>query len=239
MADHPVLDQHSTHNGRTTSDDPRARILNAAGAVFAEKGFDRATIRDICKAAGVNLAGVNYYFGDKQRLYIETVKHAHRLQMEHVPLPAWAAGMAPEDKLRQFVRTMLGRMLGSSRMPWQTQLMLREIASPTAACKEMVDEYIRPQFQLLLGILNEMLPPDTPAHRREQLAFSVVGQCLHYRVAGEVVALLIEPERRETHFSVDRLAEHISGLVLAAIGRTPPWPASFDKSSADHDARGY
>ena len=61
-----------------TTDDARTRMLNAAGPIFADKGFAAATVREICQQAEVNLAGVNYYFGDKERLYIETVKSAHR-----------------------------------------------------------------------------------------------------------------------------------------------------------------
>ncbi|NDG34858.1 MAG: TetR/AcrR family transcriptional regulator, partial [Betaproteobacteria bacterium] len=60
-----------------TAEDPRDRILLAAGQEFAEHGYEAATVRDICLAAAVNVAAVNYYFGDKRRLYVESVKHAH------------------------------------------------------------------------------------------------------------------------------------------------------------------
>ena len=72
--------------------EPRERILSAAGQEFALNGFEAATVRDICLAAGVNVAAVNYYFGDKRRLYIESVKHAHEQRVRQVPLPEWAAG---------------------------------------------------------------------------------------------------------------------------------------------------
>ena len=71
-------------------DATRDRLLMAAGEVFAEKGFDKATVREICQAANVqNIAAVNYYFGDKERLYIESVKRAHQVQIDLVPLPKW------------------------------------------------------------------------------------------------------------------------------------------------------
>ena len=57
-------------------EDPRGRILSAAGREFAEKGYETATIRDICTLASVNVAAVNYSFCDKHRLYIESVRHA-------------------------------------------------------------------------------------------------------------------------------------------------------------------
>ena len=54
-------------------DTTRERIADAAGEIFAERGFDGTTVRDICQRAGANIAAVNYYFGDKQRLYLEAL----------------------------------------------------------------------------------------------------------------------------------------------------------------------
>jgi AcrR family transcriptional regulator len=51
--------------------DTRARILQAAEALFAEHGFDAVSMRDLTAAAGVNLAAVNYHFGSKQALLAE------------------------------------------------------------------------------------------------------------------------------------------------------------------------
>ncbi len=51
--------------------DTRARILQAAEALFAEHGFDAVSMRDLTAKAGVNLAAVNYHFGSKQALLAE------------------------------------------------------------------------------------------------------------------------------------------------------------------------
>ncbi len=48
--------------------EPRLRIFAAAEAVFAKRGFDAATLREITDAAGVNIAAVNYYFSSKDEL---------------------------------------------------------------------------------------------------------------------------------------------------------------------------
>ena len=64
------------------------QLLDAAGKVFAEKGYDRSTVREICSLAGVNVSAVNYYFGDKERLYIEAVKNArHALESWYARCP--------------------------------------------------------------------------------------------------------------------------------------------------------
>ena len=47
------------------------KILKSAAKLFAQKGFDGVSIREICKDADVNICMVSYYFGGKQELYQE------------------------------------------------------------------------------------------------------------------------------------------------------------------------
>lgn len=211
------------------ADDTKDRVLAAAGPIFAERGFRDATVREICSAAGVNIAAVNYHFGDKERLYIESVKRAHRLRMEQVPIPEWPPGTPAAAKLQAFVNVFLRRVLAGDESDWTLQLMLREMAGPTAACQELVRDYIRPHFEMLLGILNELVPADMPAPVRHRLAFTVVGQCLHYRVAQPIVKLLISADEYRT-YDADLLAEHITRVTLGAVGAAPPLgsPAAGD-----------
>jgi AcrR family transcriptional regulator len=205
-----------------SSDDTASRLLNAAGPIFAEKGFQGSTVREICAAAGVNLASVNYYFRDKERLYIETVKRAARLRAEQAPMPEWPENTPTAIKLRSFIYTILVRLLTSEEAPWQIRLMQREVMQPTSACRELVEEYIRPQFEVLQRIIGEAVPPDTPPHTRRQIAFSVIGQCLHYRMASDVVRLLVPADELAGRYTTDQLADHIAAFSLAALGLAPP-----------------
>lgn len=204
---------HAPSEGSETA----KRILDAAGPAFAESGFKSTTVREICRAAGVNLASVNYHFGDKKRLYIEVIKHAHRSRAEQVPLPDWPPGTPPQQKLRDFIHTILMRMIGVEDEPWQARLMMREILQPTAAAQQLVQQYFRPHLEKLLSILDEMLPGETPLARRHQLAFSVIGQCLFYRFNRRIIHLLISPDELKRHYGPHQLADHISDVTLAAL----------------------
>jgi AcrR family transcriptional regulator len=199
------------------SDDTRTRVLEAAGPIFAEKGYQDATVRDICQSAGVNLASVNYYFGDKETLYLETIKRARQSRASQVPMPVNSADVSAEERLRQFILTLLTRMLGQKETPWQSQLMLREILNPTRACRVIVEEHFRPEFQQLMGILLALLPPGTPDYRTRQVAFSVVGQCLFYRVAGTVVRALVPESEYGRHYTIEQLTEHIHRTTMASV----------------------
>ena len=60
----------------------RRRILDQAAALFAERGFEKVTVREICRAARANVAAVNYHFGDKRSLYVAVVKMAIEIMPE-------------------------------------------------------------------------------------------------------------------------------------------------------------
>ncbi len=202
--------------------DTRSRILEAAGLVFADKGLKAATVRDICEAAGVNIASINYYFRSKDRLYIETIKHAHAEAARLVPLPDWPAGISAEVMLRDYIRMTVGRLVGCKPAAWHIRLMMRESAFPSQACQEVVEEFIRPHFILGVQILQQLLPQDTPEHLLQKWTFSIIGQCLHYRIGGPIVAQLVDPQSWSQDFSVEQLTAHITQLTFAALGREVP-----------------
>src|SRR5882762_8534622 len=61
-------------NGAPAPDDARARLIDAAMELFAEKGYEGASVRDLAAAAGVNVAAVSYHFGSKDALYHECLR---------------------------------------------------------------------------------------------------------------------------------------------------------------------
>lgn len=61
----------------------KARILEAATVLFAQKGFKGTSIREICKAANVNLCMVSYYWGGKQELYRGIIDNLLEKQIEY------------------------------------------------------------------------------------------------------------------------------------------------------------
>lgn len=61
----------------------KIRILEAATKLFAQKGFDRTSIREICKKAEVNLCMISYYWGGKQELYQGIIENLLEKQIEY------------------------------------------------------------------------------------------------------------------------------------------------------------
>ncbi|MBI1348749.1 DUF1956 domain-containing protein [bacterium] len=202
-------------------DDTKRRLLNTAGQIFADKGFEAASIREICQQAEANIAAVHYHFGDKKQLYVATVRLAQCAQSDEIPFPELPADMPAAQRLRTFVGTMFERMLSADRPKWHLQLMLRELSYPTEACEAIVHDYIRPMADSLRTILAELLPGDMPEPERWQVGFSIVGQVLFYYVHQPIIRLLIGDEAYR-NLTVDTLADHVTRFSLAALGQRMP-----------------
>jgi AcrR family transcriptional regulator len=202
-------------------DDARQRLIDAAGPIFAEKGSEATSVREICLKAGANVSAVNYYFRSKEQLYIETVRFAYLSCARDVPLPTWPAGTPVRQRLRDFVRAFLIRVVEHAGPPWHTLLMWREAAQPTAACAEFVRDFVRPTFIQLLDILREMTPPDLAHDKLRMLGASIVGQCLHYHHSRHIIKMLIgDDEARK--LTVANLTDHITEFSLAALEHLYP-----------------
>src|ERR1039458_3863880 len=104
-------DRNKSHNG-LPADATEARILETAGHVFAETGFQAAKVRDICARAGVNLAAVNYHFGDKLGLYTEVLRYAARAAGNVATFDPALPGRTPEAKLREIARAAVNYRFG-------------------------------------------------------------------------------------------------------------------------------
>ena len=104
------------------------------------------------------MAAVNYHFGDKEQLYVETVLDAHRCGLD-APDAEAAVPPTPADQLRCFIHHFLCRVLAINRPDdWRHRLMLREMLEPTLASDVLIREAIRPKFERLQSILAQFCP---------------------------------------------------------------------------------
>lgn len=200
--------------------DTRERLLNAAGEVFAEQGFKDATIREICKRAGANLASVNYHFGGKERLYSEVLHHADQLSMEkHPPFVPDVANRSAEEQLAWFIRQFLRRVFDTGRPEWHDRLISREMVDPTPALAELAERNIKPRAMALQSIIRSMLGEGAEDRVVQMCAASVVGQCLMYHRCRMIVEHLMPAIPLRSDETVEALSRHIAEFSIAGIRR--------------------
>jgi len=214
---------------KPTTDDPRQRLLLAAEEQFAKDGFDGATVRNICDAAGMNVASVNYHFGDKERLYVEVVRNAHCSGMTDSAVPEWPAKMPAAEKLRHLIEHLVAHMTAPIR-PSAIQLVMRELTNPTPAAHAVVEDFIRPIAFALRDIILEFVPT-MPERQRLMIGFSIVGQCLYYRQNPAVSRMLFGDDAMNA-MTTAAISEHIVRFTFAALGLAKPYPKVVEKEGA-------
>jgi len=195
--------------------DARQRLLEAAAEIFADYGYEGAFVRQITQHAGVNVAGINYYFGDKEQLYIEAVKHAHVCSTSDAMRREFPEGMHPADKLTHFIRGMVQAMHAPAS-PASMKLMMREMADPGKAAHVVVEEFIRPMAFRLRDILWELLP-DLTEPKLLMTGFSVIGQILFYRQNRPMAELIFGKDHVE-RLTAEMVADHVVAFTFRALG---------------------
>jgi AcrR family transcriptional regulator len=205
-------------HGAASHAETRRRLLEAAGEVFAESGFRDATVREICRRAGANVAAINYHFGDKEKLYAEVLRYAQGKALEKYPLLLdVAADAPPEKRLRAFVQSLLLRIFDKGPTAWHGKLMSREMIEPSAALDSLVEERMRPMAGQLWQIVADILKCPLNHERVRLCGFSVVSQCVFYHHCRPVVSRLFPKEEPLDAAGIERLADHITRFSLAAM----------------------
>lgn len=190
-----------------------AKLLDAAGELFAAKGFEAVTVRAICSRASVNIASVNYHFGDKEGLYKAVVRSIVSFAEEAA---RDARGGRPEQQLREFISGYLHGLLGDGRPSWKFRIMQREMADPTPALKHIVRTVVAPAEMRLREIIGGIAGRDPFDESVRLCAHSVIGQCLHYKHA-EPIFRHLWPDLWADPNRLDRLVDHIVEFSTRAL----------------------
>jgi AcrR family transcriptional regulator len=169
-----------TSASRREKDDQstRRRLLEAAGQVFAEKGFDRATGKEICEQADANTAAVNYHFGGMEGLYVAVVREAHSRLVTFDALSAAVAGEADaQAKLQAVIELLVRTLTGPTASSWVLRVIGREVVAPSPALDALREEEMLPKARILRAIVGELmgLPEDHPAVARG--CVSIIAPC--------------------------------------------------------------
>jgi len=192
-------------------------ILKAAGDIFVEKGYRATTIRQICTQAGVNVAAVNYYFGDKKNLYASVLSYYKDTALKKYPLDyGMHKGDSPRSQIQSFIYAMILRFFEEDSEPQFGKLLVRELIEPTGELDSVINDMFRPSFTLLASLVKEILGDQATDATVFLCSMSIVGQCLYFRNSPWVARRMMKKENF-TRKEIQTLADHISQFTLAAL----------------------
>lgn len=197
-------------------EDTRWRLLQAATEVFAEVGYHAATTRAICKRAGVNLASIHYYYGDKAALYREVFRlpfldecnQFATLDLQQVTL---------QQALQSFYQWFFPPVAEEDPMlQLFMRLHAREEAEPSGVLGDAMVQAFRPNHEKIQALLCRELGLKKPDVEIDRLTFAVLGLAtfyFHNRAALEFFAPRLLDGKKSRELMVERLVEYASALI--------------------------
>jgi len=159
------------------------RILDAAQKLFAEKGLDATSVRDITAEAGCNVAAVNYHFGGKDNLYVESFRAMLRpLRDQRMAMMDGLMRREPaptlEEFLASFAEGFLEPLVDESLGRRFMLFVSREISDQKLPDGLFLDEFIVPLIKRAVSALDRVGVPMT-SEQSFYCIFSLIGQLLH------------------------------------------------------------
>lgn len=155
---------------RSRYDEKFDRILRAAAAVFADRGFHRASIRDVSRASGVSLAGLYYYVASKDELLFRIQDHCFGTLVDDAERVL--SGVAdPVHRFRLFVENHLRYFVGNMK---EMKVLSHEAESLEGEYRRIVNQKKRRYADLCASILAELRPEGSPIELRVA-TFSLFG----------------------------------------------------------------
>lgn len=193
----------------------RERLLHSGLRLFAQQGFSKTSTRELAEDAGVNVASISYYFGDKAGLY-------RAVFME--PLAPIRSRLARIDEPDLGLEAALRRLYASFLEPLKQgdvarlcmKLRWRELLEPTGLWEEQLAVDIRPVHEALLGVLCRHFGVERPDDELRRLAVCICGLGVHMHVGHDVIDRLA-PTLNHNAAALDAWRDRLVMYALAMV----------------------
>lgn len=201
---------------RSDGAEARARILYAALALFAAKGFAKTSTREIALAAGANIAAISYYFGDKAGLYSATFTEPMGGNAGDLITLIDVPGLPIEQTLRIFMTAYVEPLKHGEIVRQCMRLHLREMIEPTTQWPTEFDRDIKGPHDALVRVLGrhlQLTQPDDDVHR---LALAVSGLAMQLFVMQDIIDALA-PSLLDTPQHIDTWSDRLVTFAIAMV----------------------
>jgi len=191
-------------------EDRREQIIDAAMKVFSQKGFLRATNKDIAREAGITPGLIYYYFGNKEALLTAILETRSPFKLL-TSLPTEVFELPPEFFLRMLLQRVLS-IVESENIIQLIRMLLPEIVHN----QEFVQIPLS-FFQRLVEFLSNYLQAQIDKGRLRQVDVSLTAQVFIGSVMGFVLRRQVLRDPVALQYSHEQIADAVVGTVLNGV----------------------
>jgi TetR/AcrR family transcriptional regulator, regulator of cefoperazone and chloramphenicol sensitivity len=216
--------------GRPGGAESRARVLECAGQLFAARGFDGVTTRELASAAAVNISAITYYFEGKEGLYhavlrqlVEETAPMFDPMVDRLDAGVREAGADPQKLAALagwYVHALLSGILMDPKIRWQMPLVMREFQQPSAGFELLFAERINPMHNAIAKLVGAAKGLEATSTEAILITATVIGQCMAFGFARAVIFArtgwqdYTEENRRQ-------VIETVTSGILGMLGLPP------------------
>jgi AcrR family transcriptional regulator len=193
----------------------RARLLHSGLELFAQQGFAKTSTRELAEHAGVNVASISYYFGDKAGLY-----RAVFFEPLGSPQDDIARYNGEDLSLAQALVGLYAAFLEPLKQGDTARLCMklhfREMLEPTGLWEEAITHGIKPMHDALLAVLCRHFGVADADDELQRLAVCICGLGVHLHVGHDVIQQ-VAPQLNDGANALDRWSDRLVMYALAMI----------------------
>lgn len=104
------------------------KILEAASELFATKGYQNTTVRDICQKAGIYQLSINYHFGSKENLFKEVLMKTYQ-DTEETTLIEKIKELPADRQLEEIIRTRVKSVFSAGKQGVYFKIVSKEVSN--------------------------------------------------------------------------------------------------------------
>ena len=168
----------------------RKALIDAALALFGDKGFDATTTRELAAMAGVNIALIAYHFGGKDGLRIACGQEIGRRIATVVGTPRPPQNLTSAsalDQLEFIVRAISTFMHTAPEAQKMVSFMIPELIRGGPVLDAIYDTFISPKHAELCALWSIASGQDADSDKVRLSIFALIGQIAYFRLAKPVV----------------------------------------------------
>lgn len=195
----------------------RGVLIRVAGKLFARKGFEGTSIREICTAAETNVSAIHYHFGDKIGLYKAVIEYGIDLINELFPLPE----KLPDEDYQSFfcrqIEVVLQRIKKTSESKWYQQIIRQELLMPRKETQEIIDKKcIEIDYKMFMKTLKLLEPHATDQALKECTIYLTAILGFHVMLLPHLDGILSSLDKKNIT-EIKNSAKSIAAFVLAGL----------------------
>lgn len=193
--------------------DTRAAILGAARSVFARRGFEGASTREVAEIARVNNAMIYYHFQDKRQLYRSVLAQAFSEFDRIWEHPVFSSKASSRRKIQTYIEGFIRFQKANDEV---RRIMTMEFASCRDNYRWIADAHFSRSYERLAGLLREAMRAGDLKRTDPSLAIPcLVGMISHSFIMRPIARHVTG---KQMDLSVSRFGKFVTDLFFDGLG---------------------